>query len=246
MSTRKNNPITARSRRPSANLVITAVILVVAVAVIGGALLTRGTPGRQASAPVPVETLTAQANTVTSEPSGRVTLVEFLDFQCPACSGYYSTITRQLEADYGDRITFATRNFPLEMHPLAPLAARAAEAAENQGRYVPMYHALYDNYAEWAVEGGTGQISADEQRTRDLLTGYAQRIGLDVPRFLTDLDSDDVHDRVSADMSLGEQLGVASTPTFYLNGERYEPSGSTYSDVDRELRARIDQALAAA
>lgn len=99
------------------------------------------------------------SHTLLAAPDNKVTVVEFLDYQCPACAGYYMNITKKLEKDYAGRITFVTRNFPLEMHPLAVPAARTAEAAAMQGKYREMYQALYDNYLSWArTADGSGRM----------------------------------------------------------------------------------------
>lgn len=229
------NPMAER-RGISINTVLTVVVVLFAAFSIGGALLSPEPPSE-----VSEDQLVVGASMVT-EPGRPVTMVEFLDYQCPACSAFYDNLTVGIEQDYADRITFATRNFPLEMHALAPLAAQAAEAAENQGRYTDMYHLLYDEYPAWAGNGA----AADEDSARERFTGYAERLGLDVPRFLTDLDSDDVVGRVDADMDLGEELGVFSTPTFFIDGRRFEPAGSTFAEVDLEIRAELDRALAEA
>lgn len=248
--TRRSRSSPVARRGLSANVVITITIVVIAVLVIGGILLFSGSgdddnaAGGGGGGEIPTE-LRAEpdSNTLTTAPGNKVTLVEFLDYQCPACAGYYENVTQGIESDYAGKITFVVRNFPLDTHPLAQPAARAAEAAAIQGKFREMYHALYDNYLEWAVNDDGQQLSDDEPRAEAQFDRYATEIGLDLDRFHTDQDSDEVRERVSADKAAGERVGVTSTPTLFVNGERFEPGGDQYSDVDRELREMIDGEL---
>lgn len=247
---RKSRYAPAARRGPSANVVITIAIVVVAVLVIGGVLLfdqseetggSRDELHPQLRAGAGGHSLT-EANG--NEANGNeVTVVEFLDYQCPACAAYYQNVTRKLETDYAGRITFVTRNFPLDMHALAQPAARAAEAAANQGRYREMYHALYDNYQEWAMAEDGRRLSDDLGRATTLFDRYATEIGLDLDRFHTDMASPEVQRRIDADLAAGEDVGVSSTPTLFVDGERFTPTGERFTDVDRQLRQLIDEEL---
>lgn len=244
MARKSRSPI-APPRRPSANVVATIVVVVLAVGVIGGALLISRSGDDDAPAgSVPAELRAGpDSNTLTKAGGDAVTVVEFLDYQCPACATYYDKITKKLETDYAGRITFVTRNFPLPMHPLAPQAAKAAEAAAEQGKYREMYHQLYGNYRQWALAPDGQQVSDDEARATTLFESYATAIGLDLTRFRTDLASPAIQERIDADLAAGEKLGVSSTPTLFVDGRQFEPRGEKFSDVDRELRGLIDEAL---
>lgn len=236
---------TAR-RGLSTNLVLTIAIVVVAVLVIGGVLLFNQSeePSGSGGGEIPAELrASASSNTLTEASGNKVTVVEFLDYQCPACAAYYQNVTRKLETDYAGKITFVTRNFPLSTHPLAQPAARAAEAAAEQDKYVEMYHALYDNYQEWALAADGQNVSDDTQRATTLFDQYATEIGLDLDRFHTDMASPEVQDRIDADLAAGEKVGVSSTPTIFVNGKKFDPSGDQFADVDRQLRDMIDERL---
>jgi protein-disulfide isomerase len=244
----------AAPRRPSANLIATLTIVVLAVVVIGGVLLLNraddsggsgdgNTGGAPASIPAELKA-GPDSNTLTEAADGKVTVVEFLDYQCPACAAYYANVTKQLESDYAEKITFVTRNFPLSIHPLARQAAQAAEAAAAQGKYREMYHQLYDNYEQWAVAPGGQEVSDDAARATEFFDTFATAIGLDLDRFHTDMASAAVERRIDADTAAGSKLGVTSTPTLFVNGARFEPQGDTFDDVDKQLRAMIDEALA--
>lgn len=239
-TSRKNrNPVTAR-RSPSVNLILTAVVVVVAVAVLGGVLLTnRSTASGTSQALRP-----PGSHTLSQADDDKVTVVEFLDFQCPACVSYYTNITRQLEQDYQGRFTFVPRHFPLDTHPLAVPAARAAEAAGKQGKYREMYHALYTGFDTWAVTADGRTSSSDLARATTAFERFAGEAGLDVDRFRADLAAPDVQAVIAQGIADGRALGVDSTPTFFINGEKFQPQGRTVADIDRELRAAIDAELA--
>lgn len=241
-------PAIARTKRPSTNLVLTILVVVVAVAVIGGIVLfggqDSGADGRSGSGSVPAAVLNpARSHTLTEAAGDKVTIVEFLDYQCPACHAYYQNVTRKLEHDYANRITFVTRNFPLDAHPLAVSAAQAAESAANQGKYSAMYHELYDNYESWALAPDGKSVSADVTRARDQFDAYARAIGLDLDRFHRYLDSAEVRHRIDSDRADGNKAGVDSTPTIFVDGKRFDPNAESFADVDRQLRSLIDTAL---
>jgi protein-disulfide isomerase len=158
-----------------------------------------------------------------------VTLEEFSDFQCPAC-GNLEPGLRKVVNDYGERVRLVFRNYPLPMHRYAFFAARAAEAAGQQGKFWEMHDALYDNQKEWS----------DSMEPRVQFDAYATRLGLDVQRFKADVERQDLSDRIKADMQRGNTLNVRGTPTVYLNGRELMP-GKLVTEED--LRREIDAAL---
>lgn len=166
---------------------------------------------------------------LTSAPDGRVTLVEFLDFECEACGAVYPTV-KEILADYEGQITFVVRYFPISSHPNAELAARTAEAAANQDRFGEMYQLLFENQDVWGHQ---------EEPQTEVFLGYARTLGLDIDRFQRDLDDPATAARVAKDRTDGEAVGVQGTPTFFLNGE---PLSDLRSKDD--LTAMIDTALA--
>lgn len=252
---RKSRSSVTSPRGLSANAIITIAIVVVAAVVIGGVLLFNRSDGDSGDSgdssggggPIPTELRVNGDSNVLTEAEGaadgKVTIVEFLDYQCPACAAYYENVTKQLEEDYAGRITFVTRNFPLDSHPLAQQAARAAEAAALQGFYKEMYHQLYDNYEQWAVSPDGQQVSEDAQRATTLFESYATTIGLDLAQYQAALTDPSVQERIDADAAAGREVGVDSTPTFFVNGEKFEPEGDQFSDVANQLREQIDAAL---
>jgi protein-disulfide isomerase len=136
-----------------------------------------------------------------------VTLVEYGDYECPHCGRAYP-IVKDVQRRMGRRLRFVFRNFPLpEAHPHAQHAAEAAEAAASQGKFWEMHDTLFEHQ----------QALADER-----LLEYAGTLGLDVERFQQELDSHAHARHVRADFLGGIRSGVNGTPTFFINGVRYD------------------------
>jgi len=159
---------------------------------------------------------------------GKVTVVEFLDLECEACGAAYPGV-EQLRGEYGDRITFVMRYFPVPSHVNAELAARAVEAAGKQGELEQMYSTMFRTQPYW------GDQRASHRGT---FLGFARDLGLDMTRFEADLDAQATIDRVLRDRTDGVVLGVTGTPTFFINGALFQgqPSYQGLKDaIDREL-----------
>ncbi len=134
-------------------------------------------------------------------------LVEFSDFQCPACKGYQS-ILKQILDEYKDKLTFVYRHFPLDQHNQAMNAAIAAEAASKQDKF-------------WEMHDG---IFAEDQEafTPETFTKVATTLKLDMDQYAKDLKDPALQAIVEADKAAGNKFGVAATPTFYLNGKKLD------------------------
>ncbi len=149
-----------------------------------------------------------------------VTLVEYGDYECPDCMASYPIVSRLIE-DFGDRIRFVFRHFPMtSVHPRASIAAQAAEAAGAQGKFWPMHNMLYES------RGGLDPSDLDRM---------AMRLNLEIYKFQSDLTNGRWTRKVERDVLSGRQSSVTSTPTFFVNGRQ----------ADREyeaLRATIAQA----
>lgn len=162
-------------------------------------------------------------------PSAKVTIVEFGDFQCPAC-GAAHPVLKQIVSDYKDKVYFVFRNFPLPMHPNAPLAAQAAYAAGSQGKFWEMHDKLYESQDEWA-EKSAGPA-------KDVIVGYAKELGLDMTKFNDDLNKNAGNAKIQKDQNDGYQLGVNSTPTVYINGTKFA-AVMTYDQLKKEIDDRL-------
>ena len=139
-------------------------------------------------------------------PDGAVTLVEFGDFECPFCIRAYPSV-KEVQRRLGDELRFVFRELPLDKHPHARTAALAAEAAGVQGRFWEMHDSLF--------EAG-GRLAPDD------LVGYAHELGLDLDRFVHDMRSDELDQRVDEDFESAITSGVNGTPAFFVDGEPYD------------------------
>jgi protein-disulfide isomerase len=138
-----------------------------------------------------------------------VTLVEYGDYECPYCGDAYPII-KQVQKNLGNKLRFIFRNFPItQIHPHAQHAAEAAEAAAAQNKFWEMHDYLYEH-----------QQALDDNH----LEKYASRLGLDITQFNHDMASDAYAQRVREDFLSGVRGGVNGTPTFYINGIRYNGS----------------------
>jgi formate-nitrite transporter family protein len=136
-----------------------------------------------------------------------VTLVEYGDYECPFCRGAFRDVHRLLDR-YPGKIRFVFRNFPIaQVHPHAEQAAEAAEAAGAQGKFWDMYELLLQDTSDLDL---------------DSLLGYADRLGLDVARFRSEVLGNVYGEKISRDISEGVSNGVNQTPKFYVNGRRID------------------------
>jgi protein-disulfide isomerase len=162
----------------------------------------------QISALRPVLTLpVSDRDHIQGPPTATVTLVEYGDYQCPYCLQAYP-IMIDIQEHMGDRMRLVFRNFPLtNSHPDAQNAAEAAEAAGAQGKFWEMHDYLFEH----------------QSRLDDVaLLEYASDIGLDLPRFMRDLETHAFAPRVHEDFLSGVRSGVNGTPTFFINGVRHD------------------------
>jgi protein-disulfide isomerase len=155
--------------------------------------------------------------------SAKVTVIEFSDFQCPFCGRVNPTL-KEIEDQYKGKIKIAFRNLPLPFHDKAHLAAEAALAANEQGKFWAMHDKLFAN-----------QQALD----RPALEKYAQEIGLNMNKFTAALDSGKFKDKVDSDAKEGAAVGATGTPTFFINGTRLvgaQPADKFKEVIDAELK----------
>lgn len=157
-----------------------------------------------------------------------VTLVEYTDFQCPACGAYYP-ILEQLSKDLDGKLKIVIRHYPLiQIHKNALAGSRAAEAAGRQGKFWGMYDLLYTNQAEWSAAGDP-MIS--------IFPSYAGRIGLDMEKFRQDMADTSLDDKINRDRETGNTLKLTGTPSFFLNGKKLDNPASLEA-----FKAAVDKA----
>lgn len=151
-----------------------------------------------------------------------ITLVEFSDFQCPYCAIAIGELDRVLASHPGSvRLVF--KQYPLETHPQAALAAAAAIAADKQGKFWPMHDALFAHRNDLS---------------RPAIIELAKQNGLDIKKFQSDWDSEETRETVIRDVQDGDRVHVEGTPTVFLNGQKF--NGQITADA---LGAAIDEEL---
>jgi protein-disulfide isomerase len=156
-----------------------------------------------------------------------VTLVEYGDYECPYC-GMAHPIVQRAQQQLGSELRFVFRNFPLaEAHPHARLAAQAAEAAGAQGKFWEMHDALFEHQDALELED---------------IVGYAESIGLDTEKFSRDLEAPTYAKKVRDDFRNGVRSGVNGTPTFFINGTRYDGSWANEKAFIGTLRETANKA----
>ncbi|MET1086410.1 MAG: thioredoxin domain-containing protein [Arthrobacter sp.] len=216
------------SPRDTAGLIRKIIWIVLAAVVVAGvawyAVLTLAKSPQSAPPAAGSEQLVrADSHRLTSPAVEKAQLVEFLDFECPSCGSVHPVVV-EFQAEFGDRITFVQRHFPLSAHPNSGQAALAAEAAAQQGMYQQMANKLFETQSQWA---GTQQTQAPLFRT------YAGQMGLDLAKFDAAVADPKTEERILADIEDGKALGVNGTPTFFLNGEKL--TLSTKADFRQKL-----------
>jgi protein-disulfide isomerase len=157
---------------------------------------------------------------------GKVTVIEFGDYQCPACGQAYPD-TKRIISEYQGKITFVFRNFPLPQHPNAKPSAEAAEAAAAQGKFWEMHDKLYENQNQWV----------DLPDPTDTFADYAGELGLDANKIKDAIKNNQYANVIGQDQSDGNGLNIQGTPTFFVNGKQV--NGIDY----KTLKTAIDQAI---
>lgn len=161
----------------------------------------------------------SDVNWIKGNKSAKIVLVEYSDFQCPACALYYR-ITKRLIEEQSDDFQLTFRHYPLKKHVNAELAAKSAEAAGRQGKFWEMHDLLFERQKEW-----TKKKNEDAGR---LFVQYAVFLNLNVKEFQSDLHSQAVINKVHNDARSGRRSGVKGTPTFFLNGQKITDKPRNY------------------
>ncbi len=152
----------------------------------------------------------------------KVTVVEFSDFQCPACKEVNPTVKVLME-QYKDRVKFIYRQYPISSHEFGKLSAQAAEAAGLQGRFWEMHDQLFEKSPDLS---------------RENILAIAADLKLDTAKLAADMDSDQVRQRIANDQQDGDKLGVTATPTFFINSTKFT-GGLSLSAFKQEIDSRL-------
>jgi protein-disulfide isomerase len=181
-----------------------------------------GTSVADPAAPLAPDTLDLTGAPTRGAPDAPVTIVEYSDFECPFCARA-TGVVENVWKRYGGKVRWVFKHYPLDFHRDAPLAHRAALAAGEQGQFWQMHDLIFEN---------------QRAMKRDDLMRMASDLGLDMTRFLLDLDGDRLAGVMQRDMVEGTRVGVEGTPTFFINGHRLvgaQPLEAFTAIIDREL-----------
>lgn len=209
--------------------IILSIIAFIIIAIVQAPSATPQAEGAEglSAVPAPVSVIQPDTHILDDAGEGAVVVVEFLDFECEACGAFYPVV-EDLREEFAGEVTFAFRYFPLPGHVNSTNAAVAVEAASQQGRLESMYDLMFETQAEWGES---------QESKADLFRGYAAQLGLDMARFDAAVAAPETLERVNSDFETGMQLGVPSTPTFFVNNQPVE-----IRELD-DLRAAIEGAL---
>lgn len=174
----------------------------------------------------PAVLLRSDSHQTTSAPL-KVNIVEFGDYQCPAC-GMAHPVIKELLKQYEGKVNFAFRNFPLSQHKNAVPAAKAAEAAAKQGKFWEMHDLLYTTQTQWEAVSDI----------KPVMVGYAKQLGLNEGQFTQDYDNAELAARIDKDREDGLKLGVNSTPTFFINNLQFNGT-LTYKDFQTAIESEL-------
>jgi len=148
---------------------------------------------------------------IKGNPEAPVTIIEYSDFQCPACAAMYPRV-KAITRDFSDDVRFVYRHFPLtQIHPNAQLAGQASEAADMQGTFWEYHDLLFERQNDWAqLRGGD---------VEDFFVGLAGELELDTEKFRQDMESREARTAVVEDSRDAAAANLPGTPTFFMNGE---------------------------
>ncbi len=203
------------------------IIVLIGGAVFGMIKLAGRTPANQTAL---LANAVSTSDWIQGNKDSKVVLVEYSDFQCPACKIFYSFL-KDIESKYGSKIQFVYRNFPLSQHANAMLAAQAAGAAGKQGKFWEMHDMIFEGQDTWAT-----QSSADAEKT---FASYAQSLQLNIDQFKKDLNSTEIKVKIEDDYQGGIKSGINATPTFFLNGKKLPPPTS-YGEFENAIVQAIN------
>lgn len=181
------------------------IIGVITVAIFAGAIWVSGSSSEKSNEGVEV------LAHIKGNQDSEIKLVEYSDLECPACAAFQPALNTIL-AEYGDKISFEYKHFPLSIHRNSIPAALAAEAAGLQGKFFEYHDLLFANQQTWA---SSNNASAN-------FIKYAQDLELDVPTFKRQMNSSVLRDKIKDEFNEGRELNVTGTPSFFLNGKKME------------------------
>ena len=164
-----------------------------------------------------ISQLTAQDN---STEQATITITEYSDYQCPACA-YFHPMVKKLNLKF----------YPLNNHQFAALAARAAQSARNQGKFREMHNLIFENQKRWSQSSNPAPI----------FESYAEKLELDMEEFRNDLNAMETQKAVMQEKQEGVNMGVNSTPTFFIDGQKLEQLPRTYAQFEQIIQQHLNR-----
>ncbi|HLR24321.1 MAG TPA: thioredoxin domain-containing protein [Fodinibius sp.] len=171
-----------------------------------------------------------EAQSSQSEQTDKLVITEYSDYQCPACA-YFHPFVEKIKKTMGDKVTFNLRYFPLQSHRYSALAARAAQAAKNQGKFIEMHNLLFEQQQQW--------VSSSNPATA--IVNFARRLDLDLNQFTEELNAAETQEIVMEQRQEGIDKGVNSTPTFFIEGEKLDPLPKTYEEFKKAIEKHLNE-----
>lgn len=222
--------ITQQEKKERTRKTITTVAVAIVVLVLGAWGVIKLAQTNPKVLEVPSINVISENDHVLGNPAAPVKLVEYGDYECPACKAINPWVV-QLAKDFSpDKLVIVFRNYPLPQHSKAKPAAYAAEAASKQGKFWEMDALLYDHQTDW-VNSSTPDLE---------FLNYAEQLKLDTNKFKSDYKSGEVAAKVTADSKSGDAAGVNYTPNFFVNGKQY-PNPTTYQQFYDFIKQTIGQ-----
>jgi protein-disulfide isomerase len=201
---------------------------------IGGLWLLINASNASVSPSAPTEILNvpdvSKTDFIRGNPNAKVTLIEYADFQCPACAAMHATI-KKLQEDFKNDLRLVYRFSPLtNIHQYSLISAQAVYAAGLQSKFWEMYDLIFENQDSWS-------ISSD---AKSIFTDYAKKLGLNLNKFNADIDSDSTKKFIIDEQNKGLDLGINSTPTIFLNGKQIQ-NPESYEDFKKLIQDEINK-----
>lgn len=208
--------------------ILGTIIIVTVILLFGGIFfLSRGQSSKEVAGAAVSQIDYSKGQKIGSD-SAKVKLVEFSDFQCPACQQAEPYVNK-LKTAYPDQVQLIYRHFPLPQHNFGKVAAAYAEAAGEQGKFWEMHDKLFETQSEWS------KLSDDEVNA--FFSGLAKQIGLDEDKVKQDVEKNTFGSKIDDDIAEGQRLGVNSTPTFYINGRKVNLQ--TFNDLNTAVAEEL-------
>lgn len=214
--------------------IVGSLVLVIGIAVFfSNSSSSTSAPGSQAQnfdevEPSPEEDVLAEARNSMGPEDAAVTIVEFSDFQCPACRAV-SPLIKQVTTQYPEDVRFVYRHLPLvSIHPYAQLAAQASEVAAEENLFFEYHDLLFERQPEWSRLSSASQVE-------DAFVEYAGELGIDTDSFRERINAEDVRERVTNDVIDTQSLRLTSTPTLFVNNRRVPAPGQLPQIVESLL-----------